>query len=249
MNNILISIPTVSGSLIGKMEKVNQEQQNSSLPPISNSQAAINHFREALASGKHWYIALLESMGLWTDETETIQGRDYNYLIEGEAFDWLLLAERICGTVNGQVPEMEKFALLFRSKPPIPLTGDEFRNLIGHNKYRQYLNFFYGVTVEEALIQAVREEVRKERRANCWTKQDGEEDDIFNRIYGSTQSALFKQFRKEKGYHLNARSNLGEMKEFTYWCFKYRVRECEKAKVASDTNKALEWLRKNGCRG
>jgi hypothetical protein len=57
---------------------------------------------------------------------------------------------------------------------------------------------------------------------------------------------LLRQFRKEKHYHQNAASNLTQIKEFTYWCFKYRVRISEKAKVASDTTKGLEWLRKNG---
>jgi hypothetical protein len=228
------------------MEKVDQKQQNDTPPPINNTQIAILHFREGLASGKHWYIALLEAIGLWTDESEYFSGRDYQYLIEGEAFDWLLLAERLCDLVDDLIPEQEKHALLFQSKPPLPLTGEEFKNLIGHCKYRQYLNYFYGITVEEALVQAVREEVRKERRANCWTRNDGEEDEIYIRIYGETQSTLFKQFRKEKHYQYNAKSNLSEIKEFIYWCFKYRVRTCEKAKVASDTNKALGWLRKNG---
>jgi hypothetical protein len=58
-----------------------------------------------------------------------------------------------------------------------------------------------------------------------------------------------KRFRKEKHYHPLSNSSVSEMKEFTYWCFKYRVKQCEKAKVASDTNKALQWLRKNGYRG
>jgi len=32
------------------------------------------------------------------------------------------------------------------------------------------------------------------------------------------------------------------MKEFTYWLFKYRLKHCDKARVASDTKKALDWL-------
>jgi hypothetical protein len=39
---------------------------------------------------------------------------------------------------------------------------------------------------------------------------------------------------------------LTEMKEFTYWCFKLRVKVCEKARVASDTQKGLMWLKRNG---
>jgi hypothetical protein len=230
------------------MEKTDQEQQNKNLPPVSNAEAAQHHFRDSITSGKHWYIALLEAIGLWTDEIENHNGQQYHYLIEGEAFDLLLLAERLCNTVNGLVPESEKYDLLFKNQPPLQLCSEEITNLIGRGKYHQYLNFFYGVTVEEALVQAVREEVRKERRSNCWNNPHGEEDETFTRVYGDPQIVLLKQFRKEKHIHLNVSSNITELKEFTYWCFKYRVKTCEKAKVASDTHKALEWLRKNGLR-
>jgi hypothetical protein len=216
---------------------------------VNNSEAVIRHFQESVASGKHWYIALLEAIGLWTDEQEELEGQKYTYLIEGEAFDWLLLAERLCEAVDGMVPEREKDALLFQNKPPIEVTFEQFKELIGSCKYSQFLNYFYGITVEEALIQAVREEVRKERRSNGLSyRREKEEDETFNRVYGDTESAKLKQFRKEKHYHLLANSNLTQMKEFTYWCFKNRVRTTEKARVASDTHKGLEWLKRNGSR-
>jgi len=192
------------------------------------------------------YPALLETMALWTDETETFNGQVYHYLIEGEAFDWLLLAQRLFESVPGLIPDNEKYALLFENKPPEGLSQEEFKALIGPSKYRMYLNFFYGVTVEEALIQAVKEEVRKERRANAWPRKQGEDEEVFSRIYDELPKTLLKRFRKEKHYHQSAASNLTQIKEFTYWCFKYRLKVSEKARVASDTNKGLEWLRRNG---
>jgi hypothetical protein len=39
------------------------------------------------------------------------------------------------------------------------------------------------------------------------------------------------------------------MKEFTYWLFKYRLKHGDPARVASDTKKALEWLRRSGIGG
>ena len=229
------------------MEKLKEESFKDSLPPVRNAVAAIRYFQENLASGKHWYVALLETIGLWTDECEDIQGQHYQYLIEGEAFDWLLLAERLCETVDSRVPEKEKFDLLFRNRPPLRLTSSELKKTIGPGKYHQYLNYFYGITVEEALVQAVREEVRKERMANGLSyRREKEEDDTFMRIYGEPEAVLLKQFRKEKHYPLAGSSNISEMKSFTYWCFKFRVRESEKARVASDTHKALEWLQRNG---
>ena len=53
---------------------------------------AIKHLEQAIAGGKHWYLALLEAIGLWNTAEETYSGRTYHYLIGGEAFDWLLLA-------------------------------------------------------------------------------------------------------------------------------------------------------------
>jgi hypothetical protein len=215
-------------------------------PPVSNIDSAIQHFKAGLAAGRGWFTVLLESMALWTDESEPVNGQTYHYLIEGEAFDWLLLAQRLFDTVPGLIPDKEIDALLFKGRPPEQLSTEQFKSLMGSIKYTKYLNFFYGVTVEEALVQAVREEVRKERRANAWPRRLGEEEEAFIKIYGESLAVMLKQFRHEKHYHQTAAASLGQLKGFTYWCFKYRVKICEKAKVASDTNKGLEWLRRNG---
>ena len=77
--------------------------------PLNNGAAseAIGHLKKAIAEGKHWYIALLEAIGLWELAEETHNGRNYRYLIDGEAFNWLLLAERLCEAINGSLPEEE----------------------------------------------------------------------------------------------------------------------------------------------
>jgi len=173
--------------------------------------------------------------------------RRYRYLIAGEAFDWLLLAERLCQAVDGLLPDAEKTALLFHGQPPLNLTVGRFKELIGGGKYHQYLNYFYGITVEEALVLAVQEEVRKERRASGYNnKEHGVVGEVYRRIYGATKPVLLKRFRREKGYpHLKSIS-LTELKEFTYWLFKYRLKQCDKARIASDTKKALQQLNING---
>jgi len=122
---------------------------------------AINHLKQAIADGKHWYVALLDSIGLWTSAEEVHNDRTYQYLIDGEAFDWLLLTERLCEVVDGLLPENEKNELLFYGIPPLELTAEEVRELIGDRKYGQYLNYFYGVTIEEALLLAVQDEIDK----------------------------------------------------------------------------------------
>ena len=222
----------------------NQLQSSRSLP--ASDATVVRYLEQAISGGKHWYIALLEAIGLWTAAEEIHKERRYCYLVAGEAFDWLLLAERLCEAVDGLLPDDEKVALLFHGQPPLNLTTDKFKELIGSSKYRQYLNYFYGITVEEALILAVWEEVRKERRTLGYNNEHGIVNEVYRRIYGATKTVLLKHFRKEKGYPSLKSISLTELKEFTYWLFKYRLKQCDKARIASDTKKALHQLNVNG---
>jgi len=205
---------------------------------------AVAYFKNSIAAGRHWYLALLGAMGFWTSAEEIHQGRAYRYLIDGEAFDWLLLAERLCGTVDDLLPEDEKDNLLFHGIPPLELRAAEVGKLIGDKKYRQYLNYFYGVTVEEALLLAVQEEIDKERRVGALRTKADSTDEAFRRIYNVEREALLSRFRQEKGYLQADSMTLTELKEFTYWLFKFRLKESEKARIASDTRKALEYLKR-----
>ncbi len=216
---------------------------NNKLTPAD--EAAVKHLKEAIAGGKHWYIALLEAIGLWQAAEETHNGCSYRYLIAGEAFDWLTLSERLLVAVDELLPQDEKTALLFHGKPPLELTTDEFKKLIGSNRYHQCLNYFYGITVEEALIQAVEEEVRKERQPLGSTNEQDTANEAYRRVYGTTGPDLLRHFRREKGYRETKTASPTELKEFTYWCFNYRLKHCDKERVASDTKKALGWLKGN----
>lgn len=203
---------------------------------------AIGHMQQAIAQGKHWYLALLESMGLWTKERETVDGREVVYLIENEALDWMALAERLCQAANGLVPEAERDALLFHGKPPLELSKAEFSRLIGPVKYHAYLNYLYGIAVEEALLLAAEAEVRKEQRCRGFCREERVSDEAYRRIYGDTQAELLKMFRQEKKLRQGRSMTLAQAKQFTYWRFKYRLKECDPAKVASDTKKGLDEL-------
>jgi len=203
---------------------------------------AIRHFKEAIAEGKHWYLALLEAVRLWSSPGEERNGRHYRYLIDSEAFDWLVLAERLCEEVDGLIPEDELINLLFFDRPPIELTKGEFEELIGKAKYQAYLNYLYGVLVEEILALAVVEEIRKKKRVSGLVKDRGALDEAYQHVYGATQQELVNRFRIERHYPRRKSVSIGEMREFTYWLFKQRLKACEKSRVASDTSKALTKL-------
>ena len=206
---------------------------------------AIEHLKQAVATGKHWYIALLEATKLWKSAEEDYHGRHLHYLIDGEAFDWLLLAERLSDEICQSIPEKERANLLFFDIPPLELTREEFKKLIGPAKYRAYLNYLYGVLVEENLLAAVVDEIRKERLASGSNKQEDILDKAYRRIYGASQQSLLGRFRKEKRYPKRKSVTLGELKEFTYWLFKYRIKKSDKSRVASDTKKALIKMQRN----
>lgn len=206
---------------------------------------AIQYLKEAITNGEHWYLALLKAIKLWSSAEEDFNGRHYCYLIDGEAFDWLLLAERLCSEVSGVIPEKERIELLFFDRPPLELSKEKFRGLMGTAKYRAYLNFLYGVLVEEALLMAVVDDIRKERRAFSSHACEDELDQAFNRVYGASRRVLLDEFRNEKQYPKRKFTSLGELKELTYWLFKYRLKHCDKSRMASDTKKALLYMQHN----
>ena len=203
---------------------------------------AIHRLKSAIVEGKNWYVTVLEAICLWSSPEEDYEGRHYQYLIDNEAFDWLVLAERLCEELDGLIPEKERLNLLFFDIAPIKLSKDEFRNLIGASKYRTYLNYFYGILVERFLILAVTEEIRKKKRVLGLNNDNGVVDEAYQRIYGATQFALLRQFRKERHYTRLRSISLSELNEFTYWLFKYRIKRRDKSCVASDTKKALTKL-------
>ena len=224
---------------------MNTNPQKQTSPLTSPEDKVISQLRDDITSGKHWYVALLEAIGRWQTAEEIVEGQSYKYIIDGEAFDWLLLAERLCRAVDKLLPENERLALLFHGKPPLDFTADEFKEFIGDQRYKQHLNYFYGITAEEALLQAVEDEVRKERHSLGRNKEQDIADEAYLRIYGPTRQDLLELFRQEKDYRRSQSISLTELKEFTYWLFKYRLSHCEKARIGSDTQKALKWLKSN----
>jgi hypothetical protein len=202
----------------------------------------IRYLHSSIDAGDHWYFALLKTMARWDQAEEIVGGRRYRYLIGGEAFDWLLLAERLMEELDGAVGERERTALLFHGRPPLEIDEDEFQTLIGTPKYQAHLNYLYGVVVEEALQLAVEEEIAKESHAQVWSAAHADHLAVFDRIYGKTQDELVADFLKERKQEATDKFDMSDFKEFTYWLFKYRVRSCDPARVASDTRKGLATL-------
>ena len=202
----------------------------------------IAYLRESIDQGTPWHLALLKAAGMWTLSSEEYQGRHYCYLVGGEAFDWLVLAERLITELNGKVPVEEQEDLLFRSELPEEVEDARLEQLLGLTKYQAYMSFWYGVVVEEALQLAIEEEARKEQRARGHADGDDVEEAVFLRLYNDTCENLRLRFLQERGHPYSDSQNLTEFKELTYWLFKTRISIWDPARVASDTRKGLDKL-------
>ena len=209
----------------------------------------IARFRAQLAAGAPWHLALLEAMGRWTLAEETRNDRRYRYIVGREAFDWLLLAERLCDEVSEFIPARDMERLLFRGELPEPMEEDELRDLMGVSKYRAYLNFHYGVVLEEALQLAAEETARKRHMARGYSDSEELVEDAFRHLYVRSRAELLAEFRAEAKLGKRQGLTLHDLKEFTYWLHKRRVHYWDPARVASDTRLAirrLEALRETG---
>ena len=196
-----------------------------------------------------WRTAVLEAIGRWPLASEVVDGERYDYLLAGEAFDWKLLAQRIRTRLQGTIPEDEWGSWIGSPVPFGGLEEAEFTRVLGVEKHRAHLSYFYGVTVEQALQTAVGEEIAKRRVAGGRAPNQESRENAFPRLYGSSQMVLWHDFVASKKSedsdnhdHLNGEASLNVMDDFTYWLFKKRMGRADPARVASDTRKGLAQL-------
>ena len=212
-----------------------------SVQPSSDTRRIIEELTSAIRNDPgSWFFAVLAAVREWSLPEEIVGERTYRYLIGGEAFDWLLLAERLCDALGDLLPEDDVEALLFHGRPPVELTDDDWKTLLGA-KYRLHLNFVYGVHVEAALQHAALEAVYKDHQSRVW--ENGHVDDeAFQSVYGKSRPELLCEFWPGIGREETDAMSLTDVNEFIYWLFRYRVRTADSARVASDTRKGMAAL-------
>lgn len=198
--------------------------------------------RQAILGGQHWFEALLDAVARWRLPVERVGDRDYRYLIHGEAFDWLLLAERLLDEMPDLIPPAEREALLWENRWPIDMENDEFAQRLGPVKHSTHLNYLYGVLVEEALQLSVEEEIHKEVRSRAWGYDQRVDESMYHRVYGRGREELFALHYEETGILMRHDVPYADWEAFTYWLFKQRLKLQDKARVASDTRKGLAQL-------
>lgn len=196
-----------------------------------------------------WKAALLEAMAQWPLAGEDAGGQRFDYLTGGEAFDWRLLAIRFARAVGDVLPLPSLEVWLNDPDPAGGFAEAEFTRLLGGEKYRSHLNFFYGVTVERALVAAVEAEITKRRVALGVSATEHSRDEAFERLYEASYEALWSEFcaedkklKRGKSGPKRDQASLADMDAFTYWLFKRRMKRMDPARLASDTRKGLTQL-------
>src|SRR5487761_2532151 len=114
---------TIEVEALGAAGRAEDDAAWASLPATDE---AILRMRQSVIQGQHWFEALLDAVGRWRVPEETIGERSFCYLILGEAFDWLLLAERLIDEMPDLVPARGSEALLFDNRWPIDVEEPEF---------------------------------------------------------------------------------------------------------------------------
>lgn len=202
---------------------------------------AILRMRQEIECGQHWFTALLDAVGSWRLPVEWIGDREYRYLYGGDAFDWMVLAERLLDEVADLVPSRDVDRFLFSGEWPAELDDEEFARRLGPAKHSAHLNYLYGVLVEEALQLAVEESINKELLNRPWGYDHGYET-LYERIYGLSYPDLRAHYYEQTGRLLPGSVSYADWKEFTYWLFRFRLKRQDKARVASDTRRGLAQL-------
>ena len=227
----------------GAMEANNHNLYNNSFGPNNKRVEQIDLirlFQESIINGADWKSELLGTIKNWSIPEETLGKFTYKYLLQQEAFDWKMLANRIINESRDLIPSKEAVELLFNNIIPTGFTSNEFKKAIGFEKYTGHLNYFYGIVIEECLLYAVEEEIHKERHSNGLTSYSNITSQAYKKIYGYPEKTMINQFQKLNFGEIRENREITEIKEFTYWLFKLRINTNDSSRIASDTAKGLK---------
>jgi|TARA_B110000263_G_scaffold156669_1_gene136072 hypothetical protein len=168
---------------------------------------------------------------------------NYDFIVNKEAFNWKRLAIFIIDNLNLN-KDMYDLAIDWVLEPHLFATFSEnnFKNLIGFEKYTSHLSYLYGIIIERSLITFVEQELYK-RQISYGNFLKFRTDDAFIKIYGYSLEEMFKEFIGNNKFEIHGFYETND-EDFTYWCFKKRVEVSEPSKLASDTKKGTMFLYK-----
>ena len=198
----------------------------------------IQELKSKIENGINWEKAVVDWISDWYINEEFYRGYKYKYWINNEAFDWMTLTERLGSAIKSYLNKKKYHELIFTGLLPNKSSYEYMKKVISKNKLSQMRNFYYGIIIED-LIYIQKSQQYLKNSLYAINDYDGYEE-----IYGKNINLLFQQFAKNIKFTKQSTINLYTYKEFIYWLFKFRIKNSEKTKVASDTNLSIK-LAKN----
>ena len=225
----------------GEANQFDATHASADLP--QKEQEILRQLKRDLKNGEDARRSLLSASAKWSLSEEVIKDAHHCYILAGEAFDLVSLMSRLAGDCEGVIPREDLADAVFVDEYALIMLNETLRMELGSVKYNQYLNYFYGVLLEEILIFATEDEVKKMYTSNGFRNVDKETDIAFSRLYGANERTLLDRYCAELGYGpIKGDMTVTRKQEFTYWLFKFRMRSAEPAKAASDVSKALTYM-------
>ncbi|MBM31936.1 MAG: hypothetical protein CL764_03655 [Chloroflexi bacterium] len=204
---------------------------------------------KSLKDGFDWREVVLDTIKIWGIPEEKHGNKKSIYLISGEAFNWIRLATRIINSFKILPPKEDINNFLFTGFLPDGFSENKFKSKIGDVKFRGWQNYFYGVIVEECVIELSKLKYLKKMFSSGIDISEEIFDEVYEEIYGNTFKVLWENFnfydqkgKRNKKYYLPKTTDQSQIDEFTYWLFKNRLMKSTPEVFASRVNEALKYL-------
>ena len=194
----------------------------------------IQELRNEVSHGENWQKSIAKYIGLWTKKEEFYRGYKYIYLIDGEALDWLTLTERLVSSIKSYINKEEYYYVSTSGLLPDQEIYKYIKKITPKKVLSQMRNFYYGIIIENLIYNYKILEYEK----NTIVTEDNDQR-FYEEIYNKPLEVLSQMFYKEKKLINKNKLNFHELKLFSYWLFKYRLKHSDKTKMAHETNKAL----------
>ena len=195
----------------------------------------IQELRNEVSRGENWQKSIAQYIGLWTEKEEFYRGYKYIYLIDDEALDWLTLTERLVSSIKSYITKEEYNYVSTSGLLPDKDIYKYIKETIPKKKLSQMRNFYYGIIIENLIYHYKILEYQK----NTIVVEDNDQK-FYEEIYNKPIEVLYEMFYKEKKTINKNKLNFHELKLFSYWLFKYRLKHSDKTKMAHETNTALK---------
>ena len=177
------------------------------------------------------------------------KNKKFNFIFQ-EALNWKATCKIILmKTQDNLLDKIESD--IFELKNLDKTSRDEIRSFLGPNLFSAHLNYYYGVIVEQAIREVLKNKYAKRENYSLGSESEKLDDKIFKDLYNQNIKELWSEFAKSerlqnKSYYVPTKIYCYEMDCFNYWLSKKRTLRSTPELNGSLISRGLEYLKKIG---